>query len=447
MATPEEMFARQLLGLETQKEIASENPYYGVSSIPQAIGSNVWSLIKPDPATGVVDSKRLRDAAMISGISGLLSGTLGAFGDDYQEKLSQRYLNTVAQSRQGIKTTAEEANLPSRLWGSADRQGSLWRELQSQKLRDQEDEMSVFGRKENIKNINDTQQAIIKQYLSADTPQQQQQALKLLGILGGAKPDALLGAENQDAGGSGAMAKDLALGTKEEEAALVSQIGYEGVRKLKAEKAKQLLVTDKINRQEEKRNVLGIKGAFDSLADRVENNVDNWAQWQLGKKVGGSEANLIYGNILTLIPVAAKRISGHNGNLAEKEQERTIEAILGTGVASFFTMGPKAVAAKLREIGNLAYQMETGENVSENPLYGKIKGAVEGAVDESAKAAITRLAERAKSSGKSNLSTEALTNGYFNLWKKGKAGELQSESDLRQYEMLNSFIDQQRGVN
>ena len=120
MAGLEEL-AAYLLGDATQKTIAAENPYYNLKQAPDAVTSALISNVSKNP-TGTSTKE-----ALAWGLgSGLLSGLLGGQGDQYQQTLTDRYANTVM----GKAGTAEDAQLPPGLFGSANRAKELWK-LQS----------------------------------------------------------------------------------------------------------------------------------------------------------------------------------------------------------------------------------------------------------------------------------------------------------------------------
>jgi len=124
MATTLEQLAAGLMGADTQKEIAAANPYYGLAGV----GTSISDLaLKAYAARKDATQNDLWQAAAIGGAGGLLSGLLKGFGNDYQDKLTNRYVNLAMGYQQ--PTTADEAGLPQGLFGSAVRQSALFQRM------------------------------------------------------------------------------------------------------------------------------------------------------------------------------------------------------------------------------------------------------------------------------------------------------------------------------
>jgi len=182
MSSLEEL-AAALLGEDTQKVIATQNPYYALQAVPEQIGGLTEQLVTQAPTR--FSAKEYLPWAVGSG---LLSGLLGSAGQDYQNTLTGRYLQAaMGQKPQGY--------LPSGLFGSAARQGGLFSMIND--IKDQEALRLGLtqGMVDTIKNRNDMQKAVLEALSKANTPRAAGQVLsaaKAMGInVGDSAPSAL----------------------------------------------------------------------------------------------------------------------------------------------------------------------------------------------------------------------------------------------------------------
>lgn len=113
-----EDLALSLLSPETEKLIASENPYYQAQSIPQVVLRGTTRAIGEDPTRYSTS-----DIIKTQALGGLLSALLGRAGQGYQETLTDRYLQAVTDARRGVQPTVP---LPPNLRTSAKRTGQLF---------------------------------------------------------------------------------------------------------------------------------------------------------------------------------------------------------------------------------------------------------------------------------------------------------------------------------
>lgn len=122
--------AAALLGAETQQRIAGQNSYYTAQGVPDVITQSALKLA----GTGNYD---VGEVAATTGISSLISGLLGSYGDTHQNTLTDRYLNVV----QGNATTPEQAQLSPGLFGDAQRQRQLFavqRQLENRDIKQEQ---------------------------------------------------------------------------------------------------------------------------------------------------------------------------------------------------------------------------------------------------------------------------------------------------------------------
>lgn len=113
-----EDLALALLGGEAQKTIAAENPYYQFQAVPQAFQAGAMQF-KP------TNSRDMWQQSLAGSAGGLLSGILQGAGNSYQNTLTDRYTNALAQSLLGQEPSAE--GLSPGLFGAAKRGGTLFR--------------------------------------------------------------------------------------------------------------------------------------------------------------------------------------------------------------------------------------------------------------------------------------------------------------------------------
>lgn len=125
MANSVEELTALLFGDNTQKVIASENPYYQFASVPQAVQKSAMQMMQPsgydENGDLVVPASRSEALPWAVG-SGLLQGVLEGLGSDYQNTLTDRYTNVASGAEAG-------GYLPDALFGSAKRQGKLFNQL------------------------------------------------------------------------------------------------------------------------------------------------------------------------------------------------------------------------------------------------------------------------------------------------------------------------------
>lgn len=165
--------AAALLGNETQKAIAAENPYLQLQAVPDQVGQLTTQLVtQAEP--GRFSAKEYLPWAIGSG---LLSGFLSDQGNDYQNTLTGRYIQAATGNK-------PEGYLPSGLFSQASRQGGLF------KMLNQLEDQSMFREaiKQNIvnsgKNSLDMQKSVLDALGKANTPKQAQQILRTARAMG-----------------------------------------------------------------------------------------------------------------------------------------------------------------------------------------------------------------------------------------------------------------------
>lgn len=102
---------------DAQNSIAQENPYLQLQGIPDAIGK----IAMQSAASG---KSGLGQSALVSGISGLLSGGLGVAGGNYQRSATEDYTRALADSLAG--RTPSIGGLSNSLFADAKKQASLF---------------------------------------------------------------------------------------------------------------------------------------------------------------------------------------------------------------------------------------------------------------------------------------------------------------------------------
>ena len=100
MTDPLVQMAQAILGAETQKAIAAENPYYQVANVPTQVSNSLGQLA----FSGALDPK---DALIAQALTGIVGSTIKNFGDPYQDTLEQRYVQafndpTIKLSSSGL---------------------------------------------------------------------------------------------------------------------------------------------------------------------------------------------------------------------------------------------------------------------------------------------------------------------------------------------------------
>ena len=130
MAGLEEL-AAALLGEDTQKAIAAENPYYKFQAVPESIGQSAVTLFAKNPG-----KYKTKDALAWGIGSGLHSGILGGAGDSYQHKLSNRYL-------QAVQGQQPEGDLAPSLFDRATRTRSMFQLQNAIKQREAQDKIDA----------------------------------------------------------------------------------------------------------------------------------------------------------------------------------------------------------------------------------------------------------------------------------------------------------------
>lgn len=91
-----EELAASLVGKEAQTAIAAQNPYYKYRAVPSGVSDVVAKTYAANPS-----QYRTSDIVAALALSGLAKGTLGAFGDDYQGTLTDRYVQALGTGQQG----------------------------------------------------------------------------------------------------------------------------------------------------------------------------------------------------------------------------------------------------------------------------------------------------------------------------------------------------------
>lgn len=141
MSSLEEL-AKALAGDQTQKIIAAENPYVGFISAPSAVSSYLTDIAKPkiNSSTGEIIAPQYSagDLLPYALATGLTSGILEGLGSDYQNTLTNRYLD-VAAGRE------PDGSLPTSLFGSAKRQNSLFNTLRGLEIQGFQDQIDKSG--------------------------------------------------------------------------------------------------------------------------------------------------------------------------------------------------------------------------------------------------------------------------------------------------------------
>lgn len=87
------------------------------------------------------------------------------------------------------------------------------------------------------------------------------------------------------------------------------------------------------------------------LADQFEKLNLTAPEYQIARRIPGSQSDLAYSKALTLVPTAA-RLMGEVGNLNEFEQQRQIQSTLGSALS-----GSESIAKRLRQLADTAEQM------------------------------------------------------------------------------------------
>lgn len=119
-----EQLAAELLGDDTQKVIAAENPYVRFMEAPRELNKYLNTV---QPQT----SGDLWGKAAAASLGGLFGAGMEAFGDRYQNTLQDRYKNALNSAIAGQEPDA--AGLPAGLFGRAKRGGALWNMLKEAK--------------------------------------------------------------------------------------------------------------------------------------------------------------------------------------------------------------------------------------------------------------------------------------------------------------------------
>ncbi len=142
-----EDLAQSLLGEQAQAEIAAANPWYKAKGVSDLVGSSALQLVSQDPTR-----YKTKDAVIATGLSGLLSGLIGSYGDKYQNTLTDRYVDAVTGSLGG-DATAESSQLPDALFGSAKRRAALFAQQRLLQAAEDQREVAKAGALEKAKKL------------------------------------------------------------------------------------------------------------------------------------------------------------------------------------------------------------------------------------------------------------------------------------------------------
>lgn len=145
-----EELAAALLGEETQKAIAAENPYFAFAEPAANIAGSALKIYQSNPS-----AYSGREAALYGGLAGAIQGALTGFGKDYQNKLTDRYNTALAQAIAGGTPSVE--GLPDALFGRAKQGGVLFRVMNQA----QRDELANAGDQQ-------TKQEIARAFIQAN---------------------------------------------------------------------------------------------------------------------------------------------------------------------------------------------------------------------------------------------------------------------------------------
>lgn len=130
MATLEEL-AAAMLGADSQKAIAAENPYYTIGSTTKQIADLPLQMITQAPG-----KFSTTDALAWALGSGLVNGIMQGMGDQYQNTLQDRYSNALTQAILG-QPVDESSRLSSKLFGQAKQEGTLFKVQRDMQLADE----------------------------------------------------------------------------------------------------------------------------------------------------------------------------------------------------------------------------------------------------------------------------------------------------------------------
>lgn len=138
MATTLEQLVADVLGDQTQAQIKAENPYYTFVAPAEKVSGTLMEFAKPRiTSSGEVLEPQYSASEMLpwSIGSGLVSGIMQGLGQDYQNVLTDRYVNTV-------ETGQPNGYLSPALFGSAKRQGQLFSTLRGLELQGLDDQVA-----------------------------------------------------------------------------------------------------------------------------------------------------------------------------------------------------------------------------------------------------------------------------------------------------------------
>ena len=200
MATLEQLVS-EIYGAPAQAEIKAENPYYTLAAAPNAVTKALFDIAQPRVTKeGDFYSPQFSTSEVLpySIGAGLLSGLMQGLGNDYQNTLSDRYLQVV-------DTGETDGYLPSALFGSAGRQRQLFgltRAIDLQNLQDQVDKSAQLIDMQLGKQLKFADQASANELKNkiataiVENPAETQRAIPMLremGLFGngGARPIAL----------------------------------------------------------------------------------------------------------------------------------------------------------------------------------------------------------------------------------------------------------------
>lgn len=152
-----------------QNRIAESNPYLQLQNIPDTIGS----IAMKSAGNGTAG---LGESALVSGISGLLSGGLGLAGQNYQQSATQDYSNALISALQNKEMPS---GISSSIFNQAKQDASMFKLKQLERQQQIEDTITTDALKTN----NEIRKSLFNTATTAPRVADRKQALQLLSAM------------------------------------------------------------------------------------------------------------------------------------------------------------------------------------------------------------------------------------------------------------------------
>jgi len=117
---PLQELAARLVSQQSQNEIAAENPYFQLQTTPEVLTQYMQEAAIKTPGR-----YKNRDLALYGLGSGLLSGILSSIGENYQNKLTDRFQRETGEAMLGVNSP-DTGYLPPNLFRSARNAGGIF---------------------------------------------------------------------------------------------------------------------------------------------------------------------------------------------------------------------------------------------------------------------------------------------------------------------------------